>query len=66
MLNTTDQTPAAQQNCPYCAKPIEKPVQANIIRREYVAAKRRVAVVSKPMDFCSGSCAGKYQMGCEG
>lgn len=52
--------------CPYCYKPIEKPVSHRIIYRDYDPARRKQCVRERTMEFCTPECGSNYQMGCEG
>lgn len=64
MSNETETKPAP--TCPYCSKPIEKPVPRRIIDRGYDPIRRKQYVREREIEFCSAQCGGNYQMGCEG
>ena len=55
-----------QEKCPYCGKPIETPAVRKIIDRGWDSVWRKQYVREREMKFCSRSCGGNYQMGCEG
>ncbi|PXX42249.1 hypothetical protein [Aquitalea magnusonii] len=55
-----------QPKCPYCGKPMDKPVSRKIIDRAYDQITRRQYVRTRMVEFCSKECGGNYQMGCEG
>lgn len=53
--------------CPYCGKPIETPVHREIRERgTYDRRSRRYTPNVRTLAFCSVTCGGNYQMGCEG
>ena len=53
--------------CPSCGKPIETPVSREIRERgTYDRRSRRYTPRVYTLAFCSTTCGGNYQMGCEG
>ena len=54
------------KSCPYCSKPIKTPVARKIIDRAWDNVRRKQYVRSREIEFCSTTCGGNYQMGCEG
>lgn len=66
MEETTTTTQVTAPTCPYCSKPMEKPVTHRIIDRGWDNVRRRQYVRTREMQFCSDACGGSYQMGCEG
>ncbi len=60
--------------CPQCGvemngvdgRFMDKAVSAEIIDRSRDPVTRKAFVRKRRMEFCSGKCAGHYQMGCEG
>lgn len=54
---------ARRKRCPQCGQPIEAAYKAKIIRCDRRAPG---GILREEREFCSGRCAGHYQMGCEG
>ena len=55
-----------QKRCPQCSKPIETAVPRQIIDRGWNEHLRKQYVRTRTLEFCSETCGGHYQMGCEG
>ena len=66
MEQTIEQMQQQAAKCPYCYKPIDTAVKAQIIDRGYDDVRRKQYVRQREMDFCSTVCGSNYQMGCEG
>jgi hypothetical protein len=61
-----DEPLRAGDRCPQCGEPIDAVHNARIRDRGWNPVARRQYVLERIMQFCSPTCAGDYQMGCEG
>jgi len=52
--------------CPQCGKTMESKVSRRIIDRGWNPVTRKQYVRQRDVEFCSETCGGHYQMGCEG